>query len=117
MQNGYDLSHINKQLQGHKVDIEYARRQVNNQRMMADQMHRDGDLSRANYYEQEADRFERQATELEDEMDELQTAKERTEKRIAELVDQRGRVNAEHTDRLSQIDRELTQLRGSGMML
>ena len=117
MQNDFDLSHINRQIQKNTADIEYARRQAQNQRMTADQKSRDGDHNGAMYYEQEANRFDREAGELEDANDQLQTAKERTERRIAELEAQRTHINADHTDRLAQIDHELTQLRGTGMML
>lgn len=117
MQNNFDLSHINRQIQKNTADISYARRQVANQRIEADQKNRDGDRSAAMYHEQEATRFEHQAVALEDANEQLLTAKERIEQRIAELVSQRAHVNSDHTSRLAQIDHELAQLRGSGMML
>lgn len=116
MQN-FDLSHINKQIQKNTADITAARRQAQNLRMTADQHNREGDHPAATYYEQQADHFEHEAEQLEDTNDQLQTAKERAEKRIAELEAQRAHVDPQHTSRLNEIDRELSQLRGSGMML
>lgn len=117
MQNNFDLSHINRQIQKNIADIDYARRQVVNQRIEADQKNRDGDHSGGAYHEHEATRFEHQAAELEDVNDQLLTAKERIEQRIAELEGQRAHVDSGHASRLTQIDHELSQLRGTGMML
>jgi hypothetical protein len=85
--------------------------------MTADQKNRDGDASGAQYYEQEATRAEQIADELEAQIDLLQTNKVRLETRVQELLDQRAQVDRDHTDRLAQIDKELSQARGNGMML
>jgi len=112
-----DLSHINKQIQKYTADIDFARRQAVNQRMMADQKGREGSPDGGTYYEHEANRFEQQAEEMENEIDHLETEKERIERHIAELEAQRAHVDREHTDRLAQLDHEITQLRGSSFML
>lgn len=111
-----DLSHISKQIQKNTAEIDEARRQATNQRLMADQKSRDSG-SDASYYEQQALRYDQKANDLENEIEQLTTERERLEQRISELEAQREQVSREHTDRLSQIDNELTQLRGSGMML
>ena len=112
-----DLSHINKQIQKDTADIDFARRQADNQRMMADQRRHEGNDPGAVYYEQEAERFDQQATDMENEMQDLAAEKERVEKRIAELEGQREDAVRNHTDQLSRIDNELAQLRGSSLML
>lgn len=115
MQN--DLSHITKQIQKNTASITEARRQAEKQRLLADQMIKEGNDGRISYYEQEATRFDQQAIDLEAEIDQLQTIKARVEKQIADLEAQRATISAEHTDRLAQIDHDIIQLRGSGMML
>jgi response regulator RpfG family c-di-GMP phosphodiesterase len=117
MQNDFDLSHIDRQIHQDTADVDFARRQANNQRMTADQKYRDGDTNGAMYYEKEADRFERKADELEAQIDQLQTNKKRLEQRVQELLEQRSHVDREHAERIAQIDRELAQARGNGMML
>ena len=117
MQNDFDLSHINRQIQKNTADIVAARRQAQNQRAVADQHNREGDHSAAAYYEKEATRFDHEADQLENANDQLQAAQQRTEQRIADLERQRAQVSPDHASRLAQLDKELAQLRGSGMML
>ena len=117
MQSDIDLHHIDKQIQQDTADIDYARRQADNQRMMADQKYKENDPSGARYYEQEADRFENKADELQNQIDQLQTTKQRINVRIGELEAQRSQISRDHTARLAEIDHELSQLRGSGMMI
>lgn len=112
----HDLSHINKQIQKNTLDIEEARRQGTNQRRMADQKSRDG-ASDASYYEQEAIREDHKANQLQEEIEQLTTERDRIHHRISELETQREQLVREHESRLSHIDTELKQLQGSGFML
>ena len=112
-----DLSHIDKQIQKNTVDIEAARHQAENHRMMADQKREEGSDGSAQYYEEEALRFEAQATELEGQIEQLTAEKTRVETRINELEGQRQDAVRNHTEKLSQIDHELANLRGSSFML
>jgi len=111
-----DLSHISKQIQKNTAAIDEARRQAVTQRLMADQKSRDGG-SDASYYEQQALHYDQKANDLENEIEQLNTERERVEQRISDLQSQRDQVARDHTDRLSQIDNELNQLRGSAFML
>ena len=117
MQNDSDLSHINKQIQRNNDNINEARHQAQNQRLMADQMREQENTNREAYYRQEVQRFENQARELEDTNEQLQNKKKETEQRISDLEDQRAQLEADYTSKLSQLDHELVQLRGSGMLL
>ena len=112
-----DLSHIIKQIQKDTIDIDAARRQAQNQRLMANQRVQEGNPDGAPYYNQEAERLEQHAIELETEIDQLTAQKEQVETQITALEAQRAAVAKEHTDRIAQIDKELAQLRGSSMML
>lgn len=112
-----DLSHIIKQIQKDTIDIDAARRQAQNQRLMANQRVQEGNPDGAPYYNQEAGRLEQHAIELETEIDQLTAQKEQVETQITALEAQRATVAKEHTDRIAQIDKELAQLRGSSMML
>lgn len=115
MQN--DLSHINKQIQQNQVKADDARRNAEAQRLIADQHRQGGESGAPDYYEQQARDLETHADELIAQNEQLQAERERVEARIAELEQQREAASREHTDRLNQIDQELTQLRGSGFML
>lgn len=115
MQN--DLAHITKQIQANTVNIEEARRQAQNQRMLANQHRGEEGVNAPDYYEQQAQQLEAKADGLQDQIEQLNIEKEHIEQRIHELEQQREQVNQEYDDRLTQIDKELTQLRGSGYML
>lgn len=117
MQNPRDVSHIDKQIQKDRVNIDAARAQAENERRIADQRRGEGNDTGATYYEQEADRFEQQAADLEQEVEQLEVQKERVQKRITELEDLRASIDKEHSSRLAQIDQELNDLRGSSFML
>lgn len=113
----YDLSHVNKQIQRDTADAEFARQKAKEQRDNADQKYRENNPDGARYHEQEADRFDRKGDELENEIDQLQSVKKRLELRLAELEDERARTDRTHADRLAQINKEIAEVRGSGMML
>ena len=115
MANNGDLSHITRQIQKDTIDAQEARREADNYRLNADQKREDGGSTA--YYENEADRLEQRATEVEEEKEQLQAEKERVEKRIGELEEQRRQAVSEHDSRLNQIDTELANLRGSSFML
>lgn len=110
--NDLDLSHINKQIQKHSVEIEAKRRQAQNYRMTSNRQPDNSD-----YYEKEADNLEDQAAALENELDQLQLEKERKEGQIARLEERKASINQENTERLAQIEKEIVTLRGSNMML
>lgn len=112
-----DLSHISKQIHSDQARIDEARRQADNRRMMADQKRQEGSANSPDYYEQEALRFDQQANELEDEIEQLTTEKERAEQRIADLEAQKAQISQEHNTRIAQIDKELNDLRGSSLLL
>lgn len=112
-----DLSHVTKQIQKDTADIDFARRQAENHRMMADQKREEGNDSAADYYEQESLRFDKQASDMEAEIEQLTTEQTRLETRIAELEGQRQEAVRNHTEKLNKIDSELANLRGSSFML
>lgn len=112
----FDVSHVQKQIQQNEAAIIEARHQADKQRMMADQRAIEGNPNDPAYYEREADRHEQQAAGLEVENQQLLVEKERLEKRIAELESQRETISNDHADRLNEIDRQLTELRGSSFM-
>ncbi len=112
-----DLSHISKQIQADQAKIDDARRQAVNQRMMADQRTQEGNPNDPAYYEREALRYDQKADELENEIEQLTTERERTEQRIAELEAQKAQISQEHDARIAQIDQELNDLRGSALLL
>ena len=111
-----DLSHITKQIQRDTADADEARRKAADQRSMAAQKTSEGS-SDASYYEIEAQRFDKKASNLEGEIRELTAERLRTEQRISELEKQRTQVTQEYNDQLLHLDNEITQLRGSGMLL
>lgn len=115
--NNVDLSHINKQIQKNETEIEAKRRQADSFRQVSDQKHGDGDNGGGDYYEREADNLEEQAAELEKEIEQLKLDKERKEKRIAILEEQKASIGQESTERLARIEKELSTLRGSDFML
>ncbi|MGV9001450.1 MAG: hypothetical protein ACOH18_00630 [Candidatus Saccharimonadaceae bacterium] len=117
METGSDLSHVGKLIEKYTVDARFDREQAVIQRARADQKRRDGDSGTAEYFEQEANRFERQADEYENWVDQLQNRKKQLEQRLKELENQRAHVDSTHTDRIKQLDNEISQVRGSGMML
>jgi len=117
MQNDFDISHINRQIQKNNTDIDAARLQATNQRTMASQMSQEGNTGRAEYYQNEAQRFEQQAADLEKANQQLQDNKQQSEQKITELEKNRATLNDEFTAKLNEIDKELARIRGSGMML
>lgn len=112
-----DLNHAERFIKQHEVAIQDLHRQAQVQRDIADQRRTEGAMTGPDYYEQEADRLEQQAAELEDELGELRVQKERFEKRIAELEDQKAHLAADSTERLARITQEINTLRGSSFML
>ena len=112
-----DLNHIQRQIQNDQVNIDEAKRQAETQRLLADQMTGEGNDMRAAYYEQEALRFDKKVSELQDELAQLQTDKERTENRIAELEQKKSQLDSEHESQIIQITDELNRLKGSSLTL
>jgi|GEM_PF-2047600 len=117
MQNDFDLSHINKQLRNDEANLSALRREIDNKRAMANQRYREENPNGARYYEDEANRLEQNADALEDTIKQLTAKKGQFEQRIAQLQQQRTRVDRSHQDHLAEIDREITRLSGNGMML
>lgn len=117
METGSDLSHISRLIEKYTVDAKYAHEQAVTQRTRAAQKHQDGDPGNAQYFDQEAIRFDRQANEYENQVDQLKNKKQQFEQRLKDLEDQRAHVDREHAERLSQLDKEIADVRGSGMML
>ncbi|MGH7218153.1 MAG: hypothetical protein ACREGE_01760 [Candidatus Microsaccharimonas sp.] len=114
MNNDSDLSHITKQIQKNMAEIKASRNQAQRQWNIANQK---SGSDNAGYYEKEATRSELRADELESEIDQLETAKARIEQRITELEAQRSKISSAHQEHIADIDRQITQLRGSVTML
>jgi len=117
MVNDIDLSHIDKQIQDNQANAAEARKQANNQRVVADQKRRAGDVTNAGYYEQEAVRFDQKALAFENENNDLQASRQSTQAHITELEAERNQINTDNAARLTAIDQELTRLRGTSGML
>ena len=116
MINDSDLSQISKQIQRHTADIEAMRMRAGNQQIIAAQKYEeDGDQGAA-YFEKEALRLTASVSTLEDELKQLEDAKQRIEASIAELEQQKEKLKIDYKEGLSRIESELARLRGSGMI-
>lgn len=113
MENGSDLSHTIKLIERYTADAKYARQQAKIQRARAAR----NDSGNALYFEQEAERDDRHADELENHIDQLNSAKKGFEQRIADLNYQLAHADPNHLERIAQIKNELAQVHGNGMML
>jgi phage shock protein A len=111
-----DLNHTEREIKKHQVRIEELRREADVQRQMADQRVADGAMTGPDYYEDQADKLEQQARDMETELTQLQAEKERFEKRISELEAQKAQVANTNAQQLDQIEKELARLRGSSFM-
>lgn len=112
-----DLNHVERQILNHQAAIDEARREAQTQRLTADQRRDDGAMNGPDYYEQEADRLEQHAIDLENELAQLRADKERFEKRIAQLEEQKAQLSTDSADQRARIDNELAKLRGSSLIL
>ena len=112
-----DLSHIDKQIKLNQVNINEARNQAVAQRTLAVQKQQGEDTGAPEYYEQQARHYDEKADQLAEENERLNDERQRTQQRITELEDEKARTEQEHAEKVRQIDSELTQLRGSGLLL
>ena len=117
MFDGYDLSHITKQIQKETAEVKALRQQAQHQRDIASQKYQEENAHSGDHYEKEADHLELRADEFEANIEQLQASKQRLEARIAELEARRTTIDNENTDRLAQLDNDIAKLRGNGMML
>ena len=117
MQSDMDLSHIIKQMQKLRLEVQAVRRQATHEWDVVNQHYKEGKIDDVRYYEQQADTLERQADDLETQIDQLETVKARIENRIKELEAVKAKTSSDHTEHLKHINEELGRLRGSQMML
>jgi chromosome segregation ATPase len=108
-----NLKHLERSLRKHQEDAAGARRQAEAERDRAQQFIADGNDGQAQYHNRAAERLEEQANELENEMPQIESLMATKQKRIDDLQAQRDQLTRESTDRITAIDRELNQLRGS----
>lgn len=111
--NDPDIKHLDRHLRKNQEDAAAARKQAEMERDRAQQFIQSGNDGQAQSHTREAEKLENRAMELENEMPSLEAAKSTMEKRINDLQQQRDQLTRESTDRITAIDKELAQLKGS----
>jgi len=108
-----NIKFLDKEMQKAQSHAADARRQAETERNKAGQYDPATQQGDVDYHNQQAERFDEQAQAYEDELKDLEPRKQQVEARITELRSQRETIEREMVDKITAIDRELSDISGS----
>ncbi len=103
-----DLKSLRKHIESNQIKIADLRQQAQGQRVQNENTSENNQ-----FYLQQAEVIDHQARELEDENEQLENHYRELEAKIATLQNERDTLARESGEKITQLDNELTRLRGS----
>jgi len=107
------LKQIMNQIEKIQINTQAIRQQAQTERDLANRIGSEARPDEKDYHNLQAEKFDAQAQQFDTELEQLEARRTEVEARINELKEQRETLNRETLEKVTAIDKELTDLQGS----